>query len=86
MPRKAFIADLNDAVANFERSNVSGFRSGEEDGMINFIYQQSRAGGTEVTVLVPGRCLPICRTCSSNFAGTDPLTDSNLYYRSWSLP
>ncbi|KAL2058005.1 hypothetical protein ABVK25_001623 [Lepraria finkii] len=39
MPRKAFVADLSEAVANFERNNVLNLRAGKEDGMINFDYQ-----------------------------------------------
>ena len=54
MPRKAFVADLSEAVANFERNNVSNLRAGEEDGMISFDYQVHDGGATEVTVLVPG--------------------------------
>ena len=54
MPRKAFVADLSEAVASFERNNVSNLRAGEEDGMINFDYQIHDGGATEVTVLVPG--------------------------------
>jgi len=55
MPRKAFVADLREAVGTFERNNVTNFRVGDEDGQINFLYQQSRnGGGTEVTVLIPG--------------------------------
>ena len=55
MPRKAFVADLSDAVANFTRYNVSDLRAGEEDGMFNFTYQIDGGGATEVTILVPGR-------------------------------
>ncbi|KAK4690147.1 hypothetical protein P7C71_g6577, partial [Lecanoromycetidae sp. Uapishka_2] len=54
MPRKAFVADLSEAVATFERNNITNFRGGDEDGQINFLYQQDQiGGGTEVTVLVP---------------------------------
>lgn len=54
MPRKAFVADLGEAVAGFERNNIFNLRAGEEDGMINFDYQIHNGGATEVTVLVPG--------------------------------
>ncbi len=55
MPRKAFVADLSEAVMTFERNNVFNFRAGDEDGQINFQYLQSHDGdGTEVTILVPG--------------------------------
>ena len=56
MPRKAFVADLSEVVSVFDRNNVKNLRGGDEDGQIKFFYQQSHAGGgTEVTVLVPGR-------------------------------
>ena len=54
MPRKAFVADLQEATNAFERNNVSGLRAGEEDGMINFQYHTGDEGTTEVTILVPG--------------------------------
>ena len=55
MPRKAFVADLQDAIKDFERINISGLRAGEEDGMINFNYQHSNGNATEITILVPGK-------------------------------
>lgn len=55
MPRKAFVADLTDAVTTFTRYNVSNLRAGEEDGMLNFAYHLEGGGATEVTILVPGR-------------------------------
>ena len=57
MPRKAFVADLSDAVTTFKRYNVSNLRAGEEDGMLNFAYHIDGGGATEVTILVPGRIL-----------------------------
>ena len=54
MPRKAFVADRNEAVDNFTRRNVSNLRSGEEDGMVKFDYHIHDGGATEVTILVPG--------------------------------
>ena len=60
MPRKAFVTDLQDAVTNFEKINVSELRAGEEDGSINFDYHLSNGDTTNVTVLVPGLSLPKC--------------------------
>ena len=54
MPRKAFVADLQEALTTFRRVNVGKFRAGEEDGMINFDYQMNDGVATEVTILVPG--------------------------------
>ncbi len=55
MPRKAFVADLQEATKTFERINVSHLRAGEEDGMINFHYHISDEDATEITVMVPGK-------------------------------
>lgn len=55
MPRKAFVADLQEATKIFERINVSGLRAGEEDGMINFHYHISDGNAPEFTVMVPGK-------------------------------
>lgn len=53
MPRKAFVADLQEATKVFERVNVSRLKAGEEDGMINFLYHVSDGHATEITVMVP---------------------------------
>lgn len=55
MPRKAFVADLQESVKAFERSNITKLRAGEEDGMINFDYHLSNGNATEITILVPGK-------------------------------
>ena len=55
MPRKAFVADLQEATKKFERINVSRLKAGEEDGMINFHYHMSDEDATEITVMVPGK-------------------------------
>ena len=57
MPRKAFVADLQAALAAFERNNITKIRAGEEDGMINFHYHCSDGDATEITILVPGMLL-----------------------------
>ncbi|CAF9914203.1 MAG: hypothetical protein ALECFALPRED_009495 [Alectoria fallacina] len=53
MPRKAFVADLQEATKIFERVNVSHLKAGEEDGMINFLYHINDGNATEITVMVP---------------------------------
>lgn len=58
MPRKAFVADLQEAIKIFERINISHLRAGEEDGMINFHYHVSDGEATEITVMVPGKWPP----------------------------
>ena len=55
MPRKAFVADLQKAIKDFERVNVSRMKAGEEDGMINFHYHISDGDATDITVMVPGK-------------------------------
>ena len=55
MPRKAFVADLQDATRSFERINVSNLKAGEEDGMIYFHYHTNDENYTEITVMVPGK-------------------------------
>ena len=55
MPRKAFVADLQEATKTFERMNVSRLKAGEEDGMINFLYHIGDGDTTEITVMVPGK-------------------------------
>ncbi len=55
MPRKAFVADLQDAVATFQNPHVSNLKAGEEDGLINFDYQlQDDEDATKITILIPG--------------------------------
>ena len=58
MPRKAFVADLQEATKLFERVNVSGLKAGAEDGMINFHYHSSDGDATEITIMVPGKWPP----------------------------
>ncbi|KAF6224444.1 hypothetical protein HO133_011021 [Letharia lupina] len=53
MPRKAFVADLQEATKVFDRINVSRLKAGEEDGMINFHYHISDGDATEITIMVP---------------------------------
>lgn len=56
MPRKAFVADLQDAISDFVKTNVSELKAGEEDGMINFNYHLADGDTTRITILVPGKC------------------------------
>ena len=54
MPRKAFVADLQDAVATFQKTHVSDLKAGAEDGLINFDYHLQSGDITKVAILVPG--------------------------------
>ena len=53
MPRKAFVADLQEAIKHFKRVNVSNIKAGDDDGQINFNYQYDGTS-TEIVALVPG--------------------------------
>ena len=55
MPRKAFIADLQEAIQDFRNECFSGLKAGEEDGTITFQYHEH--GGTQSTTIqaiIPG--------------------------------
>ncbi|KAL9125179.1 MAG: hypothetical protein Q9217_005574 [Psora testacea] len=52
MPRKAFVADLQEAIKTFQRANISNIKPGEDDGQINFDYQHNGAS-TEIVALIP---------------------------------
>ena len=53
MPRKAFIADLQEATRDFTRVNVSGIKAGEDDGQVSFQYEHDGLS-TEIIALIPG--------------------------------
>lgn len=56
MPRKAFVADLQDAIREFQCENVSSLAPGEEDGTITFNYQiHGESQGTTIQAIVPGK-------------------------------
>lgn len=58
MPRKAFVTDLQGAIAVGQSLDIRNLRPGEEDGTINFDYHCNNGAPTVITVLVPGRpCL-----------------------------
>ena len=57
MPRKAFVADLQEAIREFRSPNFSDLKSGDEDGTITFQYYD-RGGdtqGTTIQAIVPGK-------------------------------
>lgn len=57
MPRKAFVADLQEAIRNNDFSRISELQPGEEDGSFMFTYTMVGADAQQVTiqVLVPGK-------------------------------
>lgn len=54
MPRKAFVADLQDALVTFQKPNVSNLKAGEEDGVIQFDYHLQNEDLVRIAILVPG--------------------------------
>lgn len=55
MPRKAFVADLQEAVHKFESPNLSDLKAGDEDGTITFQYYDhgSDTQGTTIQAIIP---------------------------------
>ena len=68
MPRKAFVADLQEAIRDFTYENFSDLRPGEEDGTIAFQYNdhgqnvtiQAICPGTTSRADLPLRMLTVC--------------------------
>ena len=52
MPRRAFVADLQEAIASFHRPNVSDIKPGEDDGQVVLRYN-GRGVSTDIVALVP---------------------------------
>lgn len=57
MPRKAFVADLQEAIREFGSPNFSDLKPGDEDGTIAFQYYDhgGDAQGTTIQAIVPGK-------------------------------
>ncbi|KAL8819797.1 MAG: hypothetical protein Q9191_007653 [Dirinaria sp. TL-2023a] len=59
MPRKAFIADLQQAVENLETEHISDLKAGDEDGTITFRFHadpnpsSSSSEGVKISAIVP---------------------------------
>ena len=56
MARRAFIADLAEAVAHNALPAISGLQPGAEDGTFAFTYLPAKGDGTGVSIeaIVPG--------------------------------
>ena len=56
MPRKAFVADLNEALESVGGKNFSDLRQGDDDGTFTFKHKLPGGDSPEVTVqaLIPG--------------------------------
>ena len=52
MPRKAFVADLQDATRNIVLSNVHDVRAGEDDGTFTFTYKQAGVDSSALAIYV----------------------------------
>lgn len=57
MPRKAFVADLQDAIGSNISSRISELQTGDEDGSFTFTYNMVGGDAQQVTIqiLVPGK-------------------------------
>ena len=60
MPRKAFIADLQEAKSQFSNPNIFDLKAGGEDGSVTFKYKVPAETGQYVTLqaFVPGTYPP----------------------------
>lgn len=60
MPRKAFVADLQEAIREFGSPNFSDLKPGDEDGTITFQYYNHGGDneGTTIQAIVPGKIAP----------------------------
>ena len=56
MPRKAFVADLQNAIGTSVSARVSNIQAGGEDGTFTFTYTSLGSNAQQVTIqgLVPG--------------------------------
>ena len=52
MPRKAFVADLQEAIRNRVSSRISELQTGDEDGSFTFTYTMVGGDAQEVTIHV----------------------------------
>ncbi|KAL8712654.1 MAG: hypothetical protein Q9220_003185 [cf. Caloplaca sp. 1 TL-2023] len=50
MPRKAFVNDLQQCIANFTHARISGVNAGLEDGSLIFDYSVPPPAGVDVTI------------------------------------
>ena len=60
MPRKAFIADLQNTAENLDIEHLSDLKAGEEDGTITFRFHMEReplpsSQGVKISAIVPGK-------------------------------
>lgn len=60
MPRKAFIADLQNTAENLDIEHLSDLKAGEEDGTITFRFHMERkplptSKGVKISAIVPGK-------------------------------
>lgn len=84
MPRKTFVADLQEAIHEFQSENLSNLRAGDEDGTITFDYATHDGAyeATTIQAIVPGTSSIPVHITYPNF--TEP--DCLIRFRSWGLP
>lgn len=80
MPRKAFIADLKEAVSSSAVPGISDIHDGEEDGSFTFSFTPSIGESIPIKIqaLVPGKCL-LVNSCMEGKMPTRYATDVGEY-------
>ena len=63
MPRKAFVADLQEAAKILDIDHLSSLKAGDEDGTITFkFHTQARPtasdAGVKISAIIPGKIYP----------------------------
>lgn len=91
MPRKAFVADLQEAIRDFQCENLSGLAPGEEDGTIVFSYHlHGESQGTTIQAIVPGKMVLDMGLIINYLLSCEPgyLREANAicFHRCWGLP
>lgn len=84
MPRKAFVADLQEAIKEFRCERLLNLKTGDEDGIIAFEYQASGEAAEAITIqaIVPGKILLFSIYYLKYLMISDDTTGS----RCWRLP
>ena len=61
MPRKAFVADLQEVIQQFSSPNITDLKAGGEDGSVTFLYKVPGGSAQDVTVqaFVPGKPITV---------------------------
>ena len=86
MPRKAFVADLQEVLQQFNSPNVCDLKPGGEDGSVTFQYKVSERSAPDVTVqaFIPGKQLSVLKT---SLTALERWVFTNMVHcRPWGVP